>query len=52
MAYVIIKSDERRQKEKQVLKEFGGVRHGATAEQKEYAETIVAKIKERGTNDR
>ena len=48
MAYVIIKSDERRQKEKQVLKEFGGIKHGATAEQKECAETIVARMNEIG----
>ena len=52
MAYVIIKSDERQKKEKQILKEFGGIRHGATAEQKEYAETIVARTQERIENDR
>lgn len=40
MANVIIKSDERRKNEREVLKDYGIDPNRATAAQKEYAEAI------------
>lgn len=43
MANIIIKTDERKAYEKQVLNDFGG---NGTTERKEYAECIAARTQE------
>ena len=46
MANVIIRSDERRQREEQILKDFGYNPNAATKEKREKAEYIAEKVNE------
>lgn len=45
MANIIIKSDEQREREKIILRDFG-CSSNASAEEKEYAETAARRIEE------
>jgi len=48
MVNIIIKNDERRAKEALALREFAGKVKNPTAQQREYAEAIVARTNEIG----
>lgn len=46
MANVIIKSDDRKQRQKQILRDFGRNSQTATKEEREKAEYIAEKVNE------
>ena len=46
MVHVIIKDDDRKQREEQILKEFGCNPNSATKEDREKAEYIAEKVNE------
>lgn len=46
MANIIIKTDEQREREKIILRDFGYSSNTSSVEQREYAETAARKISE------